>query len=62
VKNCQSPGRRRAAKAGRVKEKMGLDRCVLSSLAGLVNLLREEGVIPTIVLEMKSHGIEFHTA
>ena len=44
------------------KEVMGLDRCVLSSLTGLVNLLRQDGVIPTIVLEMKSHGIGFHTA
>ena len=60
------PSRRSGALArregGRGKEKMGLDWCVLSSLTGLVNLLREEGVIPSIVLEMKSHGIEFHTA
>src|SRR5437867_5716524 len=43
AENGQSPGRRRAeaalwraAKAGGAKEKMGLDRCVLSSLTGLV--------------------------
>ena len=43
VENGQSPGRRRAeaalwraAKTGGAIEKMGLDRCVLSSLTGLV--------------------------
>ena len=43
AENGQSPGRRRAeaalwraAKAGGAKEKMGLDRCGLSSLTGLV--------------------------
>src|SRR5437773_12444314 len=42
---------------------MGLDRCVLSSLAGLVNLLREDGVISyhragnEIARDRISHGM-----
>ena len=52
MENGQSPGRRRAeaalwraAKAGGATEKMGLDRCVLSSLTGLVLCSRHNPAI-----------------